>query len=385
MTTFASPSNELEIREAVLQASTQKTSLRIIAGGTRSGIGNPGSISQALDVANVSGITRYEPGSLTIEAKSGTPMSEIEAALAKENQMLAFEPMDHRALMGTTGTPTIGGIVACNVSGPRRFLSGACRDFALGVRFIDGHGRVIKNGGRVMKNVTGLDLTKLTCGAYGTLGVISEIALKVLPKPECGVTLQFEGLNVDQAVKLFCQAVTTPFEISGAAWQNNVALLRIEGLPKQVSYRLSRLQDLFSEFPSAVIEGNSHSELWNDIRDVQAFSDTDETIWKVSTKPTQTPAIVTASHDLLQARSIVDQGAATIWLAVPSDAPEQAETIRGLIPNNDGYATLIRGSRQLRKSVPVFQPQHARIEQISENLRRQFDPMCLLNPGLMAA
>jgi glycolate oxidase FAD binding subunit len=194
MTAFATPTTESAIREAVRDAAAQNKALRIAAGGTRTGIGQTVENAALLDVSGNTGIELYEPGSMTMVARAGTLMSEITQALAVENQMLAFEPMDYRPLMGTQGEPTLGGVVACNVSGPRRFLAGACRDHLLGVRFIDGQGRLIKNGGRVMKNVTGLDLTKLICGSFGTLGVISEVALKVLPRPERSASLQVSGL-----------------------------------------------------------------------------------------------------------------------------------------------------------------------------------------------
>lgn len=385
MTAFAAPTSESAIGEAVLDASAQKSALRIIAGGTRSGIGHPGDVAHALDVSGVSGITRYEPGSLTLEARTGTPMHEIDAALADENQMLAFEPMDHRALLGTRGTPTIGGVVACNVSGPRRFLSGACRDFLLGARFVDGRGRILKNGGRVMKNVTGLDLTKLVCGSYGTLGVLSEVALKVLPRPERAATLQFEGMTEADAVALFSKATTTAYEVSGAAWQNGVAMLRVEGLASQVDYRLGKLKTLFSAHASTVLSGDVHRDLWSALRDVHAFAGSDDSIWRVSIRATDAPALVAAVKAQLQARVILDQGGSVVWLAVPSESPDQAEAIRRQIPAGNGYATLVRGTQTLRKAVPVFQPQHPRLTQISEGVRRAFDPDRILNPGLMAA
>ncbi len=383
MTGFATPTTESAIREAVLEARKKGTRLRIIAGGTRSQIGSPGEVAQALDISGLSGITRYEPGSLTLEARAGTPLSEIEAALDAEGQMLAFEPMDHRALLGTTGSPTIGGVVACNISGPRRFVSGACRDFLLGVRFVDGQGRVIANGGRVMKNVTGLDLTKLACGAFGTLGILTEVALKVLPRPERATTLQFESVTEAEAVQLFYQALKTPYEVSGAAWQNGTAMLRVEGLSTQVDYRLAGLQSLLGG--GSVLEGAVHASLWTAIRDVHLFSSTKDTVWKLSVKPTDAPLVIAAARDALGAQAMMDQGGALVWLAVPSDAPMQAETLRDLIPYGNGYATLIRGSTDLRRSVPVFQPQHPRVRQISDQLRHQFDPDGLLNPGLMAA
>lgn len=383
MTACATPTTESALREAVLEAKVSNTRLRIVAGGTRSQIGNPGTVAQALDTSGLTGITRYEPGSLTLETKAGTPVREIEAALATEGQMLAFEPMDHRPLLGTTGEPTIGGVVACNVSGPRRFIAGACRDFVLGVRYVDGRGRLIANGGRVMKNVTGLDLTKLACGAYGTLGVLSEVALKVLPRPERAATLQFNDVTEAEAVRLFCRATTTPYEVSGAAWQNDTAMLRVEGLSAQVDYRLSKLRDLRGG--GSVLEGDIHDAIWTGIRDLHAFSGTRDTVWKLSLKPTDAPQVIENAQQALSARAVLDQGGALVWLAVPSDAPEQAATIRSLIPQGAGHATLIRGSAELRRTVPVFHPQHPRVQQISDQLRAQFDPDGLLNPNLMAA
>lgn len=385
MGAFATPTDEAAIREAVLDASAQGTGLRIIAGGTRSGIGRPGKTARALDMSGFSGITRYDPGSLILEAKAGTPIAEIEAALQQAGQMLAFEPMDHRALMGSVGAPTIGGVVACNVSGSRRFLSGACRDFLLGLRFVDGTGRALKNGGRVMKNVTGLDLTRLNCGAYGTLGVLTHVSLKVLPRPQRAASLHFPDLDLRQALGVFCRAVRTPFEVSGAAWRNGSAYLRVEGLPMQVDHRLSGLRRLFAGDPVSVLEGDGHEALWTAIRDVHLFSGDPDTIWKIALRPTDAPALVATLQARLGARALVDQGGALIWLAVPSDAPGQAAVIRGAIPAGAGHATLVRGSRTLRGSVPVFQPQHPRLEQISAGLRHQFDPRGILNPGLMAA
>ena len=206
------PESEAELAEMIAGA---REAFHIRGGGTRA-IGVT-TAPQVLETGGLAGITLYEPGALTLVARAGTPLGEIEAALAAEGQRLAFEPMDHRGLLGTQGAPTIGGVVAANVSGPRRVQAGACRDFMLGVRFVDGTGTVVKNGGRVMKNVTGYDLVKLISGSWGTLGVLTEVSLKVLPQPETAACVMIDGLSEAEAQEVMSRAITSPFEITGAS------------------------------------------------------------------------------------------------------------------------------------------------------------------------
>lgn len=381
---FAAPTTEAAVQEAVQDALGSGTPLRIRGGDTRGLTSGDLAAIDTLDMGGLTGITRYEPGGLTLEARAGTPMAEIEAALAAENQMLAFEPMDHRALLGRDGSPTIGGVVSGNISGPRRVQSGACRDMLLGLRFVDGHGRLIRNGGRVMKNVTGLDLTRLLCGAHGTLGVITEVALKVLPRPECGATLCFDGLTLAEATALFCQALVTPYEVSGAAWQDGNAYLRVEGLEAQVGYRCKQLSAHFASAGPALLRDAEHDALWQAIRDVHTFRDSPDSVWKLSLKATDAPQVATLLQERVQARILLDHGGSTLWAAVPTDAPDQATTIRDLLPGN-GHARLVRGAPALSGHVPVFHPEPAPIARLSDALRRQFDPDRLFNPGLMAA
>ena len=193
------PTSEAELADAIRASAAKGTKLHIRGGGTRAGLGH-GVTGQLVDTTGLKGVALYEPGALTIVAAAGTPLETIEKTLAKEGQRLPFEPMDHRALYGTNGKSTIGGVVAANVSGPRRIQAGACRDSLIGVRFVDGEGTVIKNGGRVMKNVTGYDLVKLMAGSHGTLGVLSEVAFKVLPMPEAGATVIVHGLDTDKGL-----------------------------------------------------------------------------------------------------------------------------------------------------------------------------------------
>lgn len=377
------PTSEAELAEAVATAAADTIRLRLVGGGTRQSLGQAIDTDQNLSVAGLSGIELYEPGSLNIVVRAGTLLEDVTNALKAENQMLAFEPMDYRALLGTTGTATIGGMVATNTSGPRRLLAGACRDHLLGVRFVNGTGEVLKNGGRVMKNVTGLDLAKLMCGAYGTLGVLTELSLKTLPRPETARTLAFAGLGVAQAAALFSKALRTPYEISGAAWAGGTAYLRLEGFEVQVSNRATQLSALFAAQDIHQIDGDAHNALWADIRNVAALADHDGSIWRLSVKATDAGAIVDSLHASLGAKACLDWGGGLIWLAVPVDHANPTDTIRETLAPFGGHATLIRGDDALRKTAPVFQPAPPTLTQLSTGLRAQFDQKGILNPGLM--
>ena len=377
------PGTEAELAEAIATAAASATRLRITGGATRAALGQAIETDATLSTTGLTGIELYEPGSLNIVVRAGTPLAEVTAALEAENQQLAFEPMDHRALLGSTGTPTVGAMVAAAISGPRRILVGACRDHLLGVRFVNGRGEMLKNGGRVMKNVTGLDLAKLMCGAYGTLGVLSEVSLKTLPRAETACTLAFENLTPAQATALFCKALGTPYEISGAAYSGGTAYLRLEGFEVQVSNRSTRLQALFAAHESTVIEGAAHGALWPSIRDARALSAHTGSLWRLSVKPTDAARIVTRLQDTLQAEAALDWGGALIWLAVPEFHTDPATRIRDTLAEYGGHAMLVKGETTLRRATAVFQPQAPALAKITAGLRARFDPHNILNPGLM--
>lgn len=345
--------------------------VRIVGGGTRGMVGEQAELS----MAGLRGISLYEPGALTLVAQAGTPLTEIEAVLAAENQQLAFEPMDHRPLLGTCGEPTIGGVVAGNISGPRRVQAGACRDFLLGVRYVDGLGTTVKNGGRVMKNVTGYDLVKLMAGSWGTLGVLSEVSLKVLPKPESTETLAVAVPNAGQAVAVMSEALGSPFEVSGAAYDPEQArvFVRIEGFTESVSYRAERLAQRLAPWGDlAPLESERH---WLDIRDVRSFADRVGDVWRISCRPSDAPAIAEKS----QAETLLfDWGGGLIW-ALMRDGTD----LRACLGEFDGHATLIRSSRETRMRLGKFHPQPAPLVAIQQALRDRFDPQGRLNPGLM--
>ncbi len=370
------PVTEDELAEAVRQADGP---LAIRGGGTRlTGLeGTP------LSVAGLSGITLYEPGALTMVAQAGTPVSEIEAALAAENQRLAFEPMDHRGLLGTEGEPTIGGVFAANVSGPRRIQAGAARDFLLGVRYIDGMGQAIKNGGRVMKNVTGYDLVKLMAGSWGTLGVLSEVSFKVLPRPETTGVLLFKGLSNADAMRALSMALGSPFEVSGAVHLpvgldgDPVTMIRLEGFEASVSYRCQRLQALLAEFGDCAVERRPERTAagWAWVRDVAPFHDAPGDVWRISCKPTQAAELAAR---LEADRLLFDWGGGLIWALVPAGTD-----LRARAGSYDGHATLIRATPETRTRLGMFQPQPAPLAALSAGLRAKFDPRGIFNPGLM--
>ena len=376
------PESEAELAEAVAGAAGP---LEIRGGGSRAGLGH-GVNGEVLETGGLTGITLYEPGALTLVARAGTPLAEIEDALAAEGQRLAFEPMDHRAIYGTNGAPTIGGVVAANVSGPRRIQAGACRDSLIGVRFVDGRGTVLKNGGRVMKNVTGYDLVKLLCGSHGTLGVLTEVAFKLLPRAETAASVQVHGLGDVEAVQAMSAALGSPFDVTGAAHLPegpeglSLTMIRIEGFSESVAYRSGRLKDLLGRFGEVSVESDPDkvSASWNRVRDAEALAGGAGDIWRVSVKPSDGPAVRAALGGEVPA--LYDWGGGLVWLRLP-----EATDLRGALSGLAGHATLIRAGDETKGRLGAFQPEPAPLARISAGLPRQFDPHPILNPGRMGA
>lgn len=362
------PVSEAELCEAVQGAGP----LVIRGGGTR-GIGR--ALGQVLEVSGLAGISLYEPGALTLVAQAGTPVAEIDAVLAAERQRLAFEVPDMRGLLGRDGVSTIGGVVAANASGPRRVQVGACRDALLGVRFVDGRGDAIKSGGRVMKNVTGYDLVKLLAGSNGALGVISEVSFKVQAVPETEVTLVAEMCEAS-GLSALRAALGSPFDVSGAAYAEGRALIRLEGLAGSVTYRQQALAERLGGAWETV-DGAASADLWRRVRDVTAFADVPGAVWKLAVKPSDATGIV-ASLAELDLRAIYDWGGGLIWLLVPQD---DAGAVRAAVAAKGGHATLVRGLAGM--TAPVFPPEPASVAALTAGLRAQFDPRGILNAGIM--
>ena len=349
------PVTEAELAKIIAQA---QAPFEIIGGGTRQ-IGRVE--GTPLHTSSLSGIRLYEPEALTLVAQAGTPLAEIEALLAENHQRLPFEPYDLRALQGTTGTPTIGGVVATNASGPRRIQAGACRDSLIGVRFVDGLGRIIKNGGRVMKNVTGYDLVKLLAGSHGTLGVLTEVSFKLQPASEAVATVLVREPESTSAATM-AKALASPYDISAAAHAGGITALRLEGLSGSVKYRSAALANLLG--------GEIGLFDWAAQRDARAFAGREGDVWRVSVKPSDGPATAEALRHNGAEGPIFDWAGGLLWVLA-----EKGSNLRAGLTS--GHATLIRGQGQ------TFPPEPAPIAALEAALRQKFDPRGVLNPGRM--
>ena len=386
------PETEADLAALVADCAAAGRRIEIAGGETRAGIGRPVESDLSVSTAKLSDVALYEPAALTLVAGAGARLADIEALLAAEGQRLPFEPMDHRRLLGTEGEPTLGGVVAGNVSGPRRIQAGACRDSLIGVRFVDGRGRIIKNGGRVMKNVTGYDLVKLMAGSWGTLGVLTEIAFKLLPAPEAARTLILDGLDDARAVDALSAALGSPYDVTGAAHapagpdHDAATMIRLEGFAESVAYRADRLAADLEPFGTARIEADAEAgaALWRAVRDVDAYAERPGAVWRCSVKPTDGPHLAARLHAataVTQAR--YDWGGGLVWILVPEEGDAGAAAIRAETAALGGHATLIRATAETRRVVAPFHPEPAPLARLSEGVRAKFDPARILNPGRM--
>ncbi len=357
------PLTEAELAEAVAGA---RGPLLVRGGGTRT-IGH--AVGEVLETSGLAGVELYEPGALTLVVRAGTSLAEVERVLAAERQRLAFEVPDLRGLLGREGVSTIGGVVAANASGPRRVQVGACRDACLGVRFVDGSGTVVKNGGRVMKNVTGYDLVKLLAGSRGVLGVLSEVSFKVQALPDAEATLVVEGLDDTAGLAALRAALGSPFDVSGAARHSGRSLVRVEGMTGSVAYRVGQLRARLGA-DVTVVEGDASAVLWREVRDVVPLQGRPGDVWRIATLPTAAAELVTQ----LEGEALWDWGGGLVWLRLEHGrGAEVAAAVAGR-----GHATLIKG-----EGGPVFPPEAAEVVALSAGIRAKFDPRGILNPGMM--
>ena len=394
MSEFA-PADTQTLVEIVATALAHEEPLELVGGGSKRGLGRPPQAAHTLSLAGFAGIRDYEPAELVLTAGAATPLDEIERVLTERRQMLAFEPGDWRALLGSSGQrQTIGGAIACNLAGPRRIRQGAARDHLLGFAGVSGRGEAFKAGGKVVKNVTGYDLCKLMAGSYGTLAALTEVAVKVLPLPASVATVAVLGLNVERAVAAMTQGLNASHELSGAAHmpagvgaERAMTILRVEGPAPSVVARASALQAELKSFGAIEILRDKESvPLWNAVRDAAPFAaEQSRAVWRVSVAPQAAPALLAILGRALDAQYFLDWGGGLVWLAVKGAADGGASAIRAALPPDGGHATLIRGSASLRASVPVFQPLAPGVAALSARVKDGFDPKRILNRGRLYA
>ncbi|MEF0939408.1 FAD-binding protein [Rhizobium sp. BR 362] len=393
------PKTEDEAAAIIRDHAARGAALAIVGGNTRAGFGNAVAAEAILCSCGLTGIVAYNPGEMVMTARAGTPVAEIEAVLAQNGQMMAFEPMDHRPLMGTDGEPTIGGVFAANVSGPRRLVSGAARDSLLGVRFVNGKGEIVKAGGRVMKNVTGLDLVKLMAGSHGTLGLLTEVTFRVPPRLKTEETIIVSGLNDAEAANVTAAAMALPVDVSGAAhlpltvsWtfldgqlpEGAATVLRIEGLAGSVSVRAEKLASAMRRLGivARLAEAESH-RLWREIRNVKPYADgTMRPVWRVSVAPSIGHQLVAALRLEAGVDAYYDWQGGLVWMRM--EAEPEGELVRRYIHAlGGGHATLLRAAPADRAMTSAFQPQPEAVALLSARVKEKFDPAGILNPGKM--
>jgi glycolate oxidase FAD binding subunit len=343
------------LSEQIRAAVVAKAPLAIHGGNTKAFYG--GAIrGTPLDLRPYAGIIDYEPKELVLTVRAGTALADVEAALARDRQMLPFEPPHF-----SEGS-TIGGIVATGFSGPRRPYTGAVRDFVLGTRIIDGKGDDLRFGGRVIKNVAGYDVSRLMTGAMGTLGILLDLSFKVLPLPPAEATLHFE-MDEATAIRRFNEWAGKPLPISGASWHGGVAMLRLSGASAGVNAAREKLG-------GTRVDDRIADEYWHELRDQRAaFFQTREPVWRLSVPSTTPPLALDMPH-------WVEWGGALRWVTGVTDA----KALRVKVEAAGGHATLFRGGD---KSVGVFHPLPATLARINRNLKAAFDPHNILNPGRM--
>ncbi len=374
------------------QVAAAREPLLVRGAGTKFGMLRPVQAASEITTEGLTGITLYAPKELIISARAGTPLHEIESTLAEHGQHLIAEPPDLSLLLGTAAnTQTLGGVVATNLSGPRRVAWGAMRDHVMGIRAVTGRGEVIHSGGRVLKNVTGLDLCKLLTGSHGTLGIITEITLKVLPAPEAVGTIAIPGLNAEQAVAVLSAALGSPYGVSGAAWLpaeaaarlpepiaagRSVTLIRIEDFATSVAYRTEKLRGELSA--GEILDDTASRTLWRAVRDVRALPTANgDGIWRVSVRPSAGPGVLRAVEG---ATGYLDWGGGLVWLAGPANETTH-RAIEAAARAAAGTWTLMHAPDSLRNAVDVVPPESAPLAAISRRVKGAMDPRGILNPG----
>jgi len=402
------PTNEKEISGFIKKFYKSEIPIEIIGSSSKRKIGKPLQCAKTLNLSKLNGIVEYLPEELYIKVKAGTPIELIEKELKKNKQQLGFEPIDFGSLLnGKSDYGTAAGQVSCNISGPRRFKVGSIRDHVLGFRGINGKGEIIKSGGTVVKNVTGYDLSKLICGAYGTLVVLSEITFKVLPEPEENKTLVIHNQKIESATNLLDKGISSSNDVSGASFlpiepkipecimnientfrlndlkhKGSLTAFRIEGSKRSVDQRIQNLiKDLKIEnFYFSILQKHQSEIFWNKIKNLEFFISSTNNIARIIIPPSQCLQLIYQLSDKF--KYFLDWGGALVWIEAHELSEEMFESIRKKVVKHGGYITMIKNSDYLPLVEDVFTINNNKFN-ISQNIKKSFDPKRILNPGKM--
>ena len=396
-----------DVEDAVRAAIAGEQPLEIVGHGSKRLIGQPMATNALLDLSALNAVVAYEPNELIITLQAGAPLADVKSLIDSKNQQFAFEPINTSALLGTPAIGTIGGMIGAGLAGPRRIRAGGARDHLLGAHAVSGFGDSFKAGGKVVKNVTGYDLCKLLAGSWGTLAVMTEVTLKVMPRPESERTLLLRGLDDLKANRAMTAALGSPFDVTGAAHVPNsvfraagsgladlgaqrqaVTLLRLEGITASAAHRAAALAKLLAPFGAAdMLEDAASAAVWSSVRDAEPFAASGPLgawpVWRIVCPPASGGALGQQLSRDTGGDVIYDWGGGLIWAALPPKPDAQAALLRSRVEAVGGHAMLLRGSEQLRRNVDVFHPQNGGLAALSERVRVSFDPKGILNRGRM--
>ena len=394
------PVSESEVATLLADATRSRTPVEVLGNGSKRNIGRPATAGALVSTQALRGVTLYEPSEMVMSALAGTSLTDIEALLAEHRQCLAFEPVDLGPLAGSAaGMQSIGGVFATNASGARRVLVGAARDHFIGVRAVTGAGDIVKSGGRVFKNVTGVDVTRGLANSWGTLAVMTEVTFKVVPAPAATVTLVLLGLPDELGVEVLCHAMGTPYEVSGVTHiqasltarlghdalrqqGKSATLLRLENAPASLAYRKAELAAALKAYGEIhELDNDSSAVFWAEMRRLSVFEGSTAPVWRISTAPQSGPKVFDAIRRYMDCKAIYDWSGGLIYAEVLPTTDAGAADIRRVIATHGGHATLIRAEPDVRIMVEVFQPLDPGLDALSRRLKSAFDPAGILNPG----
>ncbi len=402
------PINEKEVTSLIKKFYKSGSPIELIGSGSKRKMGKSLQCSKTISLSKLNGILEYLPEELYIKVKACTPIKLIEEELKKNYQQLAFEPIDFGLFLnGKSDYGTAAGQVSCNISGPRRFKVGSVRDHILGFKGVNGRGEIIKSGGNVVKNVTGYDLSKLICGSYGTLVALTEITFKVLPLALESKTLIIHKLSIEAAPYLLSNAISSSNDVSGATYLptepkvegcvmnieetfklndlkhgGSLTAIRIEGSKKSVEERIKNLMNelKIANLDISILDTFQSEIFWNKVKNLEFFSSSKNSIIRIVIPPSECFQLVYQFSNKF--KYILDWGGALMWVEAFELTEKMFESLRKKVISHGGYLTMIKNSNYLPYVEDVFTINRDRFN-ISQNIKKSFDPKRILNPGKM--